>query len=133
MKSRPLADRFWERVDRRGPDECWLWTGTQKSSGYGGIRQGSRGTPILRAHRLSWELHNGPIPASLCVCHRCDTPLCVNPAHLWLGTHEENMRDRDQKRRWGKRAGEANGFSRLTNEIVLAIRAAHGSDSAVSR
>ena len=70
---RPLADRFWEKVNKANPDDCWLWSGaTRKSSGYGAIGDGKRPKSMLYAHRVSWELHNGPIPEGLGVLHKCD-------------------------------------------------------------
>lgn len=87
-----FLERFWARVDVRGPDECWVWTGGRNSREYGVVWP--RGSTNIGAHRLSWELANAvPIPAGLFICHRCDNPPCVNPAHLFLGTHQDNMRD----------------------------------------
>lgn len=93
-KPRPLVDRFWPKVDKNSsPTECWLWTAT-KSRGYGYISEGGRkAQKFRRAHRVSWELAYGPIPAGLYVLHRCDDPSCVNPRHLFLGTQKDNIRD----------------------------------------
>lgn len=90
-KPRPIEDRFWEKVDKRGGEECWKWTGAF-SSGYGHIGDGFKGT--IYAHRLSWIIHNGLIPDKLKVLHNCDNPSCVNPNHLYLGTQGDNMYDR---------------------------------------
>ena len=90
-----LTARFWPKVDKSGA--CWLWTAAARN-GYGQLRVGAR---IIQSHRVSWELHHGPIPEGLHVLHTCDNPSCVNPDHLWLGTHGENMADRDAKGRNG--------------------------------
>src|SRR5438132_7769766 len=77
----PLAERFWDKVDRRGPDECWLWLASDNGAGYGQIARGS-GTGMALAHRVSYEFLVGPIPEGMTLDHLCRTPRCVNPAHL---------------------------------------------------
>jgi hypothetical protein len=102
---RTLAERFWSKVDKRGPDECWPFTGRTNGNGaypgYGWIRGPEANRRPLAAHRISWELHNGPIPDGLFVLHKCDFPPCTNPAHLFLGTNRDNMRDAAAKGRIG--------------------------------
>lgn len=83
-----------QRTDRSG--ECWLWTGSKFPRGYGKFYLGGQQT---YAHRASYEAHNGRIADGLMVLHSCDTPGCVNPAHLRAGTHEDNMRDRQERGR----------------------------------
>lgn len=90
-------ERFEEKYATDPSTGCWVWTGSKTlSGGYGQLSVG--GVP-MRAHRFSYELHNGPIPEGLMVCHRCDVPSCVNWEHLFLGTHADNMYDRGKKRR----------------------------------
>lgn len=114
-------ERFWASVDKT--DGCWLWTALADEHGYG-LRhwQGRR----QKAHRISWQLANGPIPDGLHVLHHCDTPGCVNPGHLYLGTHADNMRDMAARGRAvggpGAKHGEAHHMAVLTEEIVVQAR-----------
>jgi hypothetical protein len=110
-----IAERFWRHVEKG--DGCWLWTGARDRDGYGRLFANRRDQ---RVHRVSYELHHGAIAAGLCVLHYCDTPLCVNPAHLRLGTHRDNMIDRAQRGHAGK----------LTAEQVLTIRSLKGQQMA---
>ncbi len=111
-----LEDRFWEKVDVRGENECWEWTGG-KRAGYGRMRKGRK---QVGAHCVSWEIHNGELPAGFQALHDCDNPGCVNPGHLFLGTHGDNMADRNTKGRSAK--GEGHGRAKITKEQVIAIR-----------
>jgi hypothetical protein len=117
-----LGKRFWRRVDIKSSTECWEWQGRRNDSGYGEFDNGNR--PHI-ASRVAYELTNGPIDPVLKVCHSCDNPPCVNPAHLWLGTNQENMLDAQQKGRLrggnGLR-GSAINRSRLCIEQVREIR-----------
>jgi hypothetical protein len=115
--------RFLAKVDRRGPDECWPWTGSLDEHGYGKLRVGNPGRP-RHAQRVAWEIVNGDT-GGLFVCHSCDNPICVNPDHLWLGTALDNMRDCIQKGRNSPppvRLGEANNKAKLTAEQVREVR-----------
>jgi hypothetical protein len=125
-KPRAIAERFWEKVDRRGPKECWNWTAAT-SHGYGIIGSGGRQGVALKAHRVSWILANGMIPWNLCVLHDCDNRKCVNPKHLFLGTRADNNLDRVAKGRnpdpeTTRHPGESNGRSILSGAGVLMIR-----------
>lgn len=85
-------ERFWSQVDKSG--ECWVWTGTRTRDGYGKIGYRVDGRYLsLRAHRVSWALHRGPVPKGRSVLHHCDNPACVRPEHLYLGSQADNMRD----------------------------------------
>lgn len=92
-----LQERFWSKVDRGAPSECWMWRGTISTEGYGTITERYK---RYGAHRLAWQFENNvPIPAGHVVCHSCDNPACVNPDHLWVGSQADNMRDMSAKGR----------------------------------
>jgi hypothetical protein len=121
---RPLPERFWPHVNKT--DSCWLWTAGQ-SHGYGTIGYGHGS---ITTHRASWLIHFGELPAKH-VLHHCDTPLCVNPDHLYLGDDKDNHRDMVERGRSNKGRrlphanvprGEASHWSKLTESQVLEIR-----------
>jgi hypothetical protein len=129
-RAESIADRFWAKVLKT--DTCWLWQGHVLRDGYGQFGKiGER-----RAHRRAWFLTHGPIPDGLQVCHRCDTPLCVRPDHLFLGTAQDNIADRDTKGRqakgarnffynrhgYGAKPGEQHHSAKLTDVQVTDIR-----------
>lgn len=107
-------DRLWSRVDKS--DRCWLWMGHRNALGYGKLSVEGRFVPV---HRAAWIDCVGEIPDGLFVCHRCDNPPCVNPAHLFLGTQEDNVADRDAKNRTAR--GESQGGAKLTDDTAREI------------
>jgi hypothetical protein len=107
---------FWTKVDRKGAEECWQWTAYRRDTGYGQFRVGER---VERAHRVAFLLSGQSIPDGGQVLHHCDNPSCVNPAHLYLGTHADNMRDKADRARV---AGERNPNARLSAAEVDEIR-----------
>lgn len=116
---RTLAERFENFVMREPNSGCWLWTGFVNDEGYGYF--GVAASLPRKAHRVSYEMHKGVIPDGLLVCHKCDTPSCVNQDHLFLGTDAENMRDRDGKSRLA--FGRRNGRAKLNDASAHEIRA----------
>ncbi|MCX4578154.1 HNH endonuclease [Streptomyces sp. NBC_01571] len=129
---------FWAKVNKT--ETCWLWTrGQFGNSGYGSFSiRTPEGTKSVRTHRYSYEMVNGPIPDGLHVLHRCDTPLCVRPDHLFLGTPLDNARDKVVKGRLrvGNVKGESHGKAKLTDDAVRDIRAragVRGSQAALAR
>lgn len=119
-----LLERVWERVDTSGP--CWLWRGSAESGGYGDMsiallgKKGSRHR--IHAHRAVYLLACGEVPDDMCVCHHCDTPLCVRPSHLFLGTKGDNVHDMDHKGRRVSLRGFSINTAKLNEEKVVEIR-----------
>ncbi len=125
------AAAFWARSVVEPTTGCWLWSGYRDWFGHGSLSAGGR---RRGAHRVAFELASGPIPEGLFVCHHCDVPACINPEHLYAGTHRDNMRDRNVRGRAasgdrnasrlypGIRRGSRNGGSRLTESVVATIK-----------
>jgi hypothetical protein len=114
-----LLVRFELGFEKLEEGECWLWLKCRDKCGYGQIRVKNK---IEGAHRVSYEVYVGNIPSGLHVLHKCDTPTCVNPSHLFLGTHKDNMLDRKKKGRGNPSCGENSYASKLTEEQVNLIR-----------
>lgn len=116
-----FINRFWTKVCKKDNSCCWEWRGAIQSKGYGSVGVSAGKTAL--AHRVAYELTYGEIPKGMHVLHKCDNRRCVNPAHIFLGTNKDNVRDKVQKGRQAK--GEKNGRSKLTYKQIDAIRYMH--------
>lgn len=131
-KPAPLAVRFWAKVQKDTQTQCWLWKGAHDNrTGYGtiSVQLAPRMHVNMFAHRIAWELTHGLLLPGFLVCHNCpqgDNPRCVNPQHLFIGTHGDNARDAWQKQRMPRMQGESNGHAKLTEADIQAIVALRG-------
>lgn len=130
-----VMDRFMAKVEPVTESGCWIWMACVHATGYGRFGMGSR--EVEYAHRAAWRLFQGPIPAGLYVCHKCDERLCANPDHLFLGTAEDNMRDASRKGRIripseNFASDESHQQAKLTNDQVHEIRASNDTLTALA-
>lgn len=125
MSARERIERAVFPITESG---CWIWMHALDVQGYGALE--FLGAQNVKAHRLSWEVYRGPIPKGMHVCHCCDIPCCVNPDHLFLGTHTDNMRDKAKKGRAPR--GESHCDAILTDADVLAIRRSNETNQALA-
>ena len=112
-------ERFFKQINKDPISGCWLWIGAIGGTGYGCIKVKGRNT---RAHRFSYELHYKPIPDGFCVCHKCDVRHCVNPDHLFIGTIDDNNKDRLNKNGYILPKGEKCGRAKLTEKQAIEIK-----------
>ncbi|TWS25575.1 hypothetical protein FK530_22920 [Tsukamurella conjunctivitidis] len=122
--TKPIDEQFWPKVAKGSESECWEWTASRRPTGYGQMRRLGKN---LKAHRVSWEIHNGPIPDGFVVMHTCDNPPCVNPKHLRIGSQFDNLADMRAKARGvtTHHVGEMNPASKLTTPEVKDLRRRH--------
>lgn len=113
----PLPSPFLDKIEIKGEDDCWEWKAYRTPEGYGQIRVNWK---LWLSHRYMWTLLWGDIPEGLVIMHQCDNPCCVNPKHLLLGTHLNNVQDKEAKGRGN--AGAANGMAKLSDADVEVIR-----------
>ena len=125
--------RFWSYTKPMIDSGCILWMASSYQNGYGHFR-GFNKNKMECSHRIAWEITNGPIPNGMHVLHRCDTPACVNPNHLFLGTRSDNMMDcvnKNRAKRIGAK-GESNSHAKLTKAEIIEIRNSHKTPTELS-
>jgi hypothetical protein len=127
MFDESVCQRFWAKVEKAGPDDCWTWLAgwseNERGMRYGRFSYVSSGKRGQLAHRCAFEITKGRIPDDLLVRHKCDNGMCVNPNHLELGSHQDNVHDRYDRGRARHALGEAHGNAKLTESKVREIRA----------
>jgi hypothetical protein len=120
-RGKPPIERFEMQFRKAGPDDCWIWLTSKDPDGYGRFKGEANGVMEKRAHRFSYRFFVGDIPPDKCVCHSCDNPPCVNPAHLFLGSNADNIRDKLAKNRHISARGVDHYKATLTEEQVREI------------
>lgn len=136
-KRKTIEERFWPKLIKRGEDECWGWSGTKNSDGYGKLWNGKT---MDYAHRISFVIHGNILEPhdsyhGRCVLHKCDNPECCNPKHLFAGTNEDNIHDMLAKKRHGHgvTSGESHHEAKLTEKDILTIRAWKGTQQSIAK
>jgi hypothetical protein len=125
-----MRERLYRWSVLSDEESCWLWVGFTHPGGYGHLTISGK---LHKAHRLSYEVHKSAIPDGMHVCHTCDNPSCINPDHLFLGTHDDNMKDKARKNRTAPMQGTLNPQSRLSDWMVAdIIRRRRSGESGVS-
>ncbi len=114
-----LFQQSYDIVQRAYETPCWEWKFYRVQDGYGQVRYKGKD---LGTHKLSWMLHKGEVPDGFKVCHHCDNPPCVNPGHLFVGTNKDNIDDANRKGRLARLAGSLNGWARMDEARVSAMR-----------
>ena len=117
-----VVRRFWKYAQAGNKDECWEWQGVINWLGYGCFQLNYK---MVKAHRVSWEIHKGEIPPGLKALHRCNNRRCINPHHLYLGTQSDNIKQAVRDGTLKPMQGESHPRHKLTTEQVLVIRASH--------
>jgi len=117
--NKSIVERFEQKYIPVPESGCWLWTEGLFKGGYGNIH--TTGKSCTQAHRISWQIYKGPIPKGLHVLHKCDVPSCVNPDHLFLGTHLDNMKDKVKKGRQSRFNRNTHPMTKLTEEMCVEI------------
>lgn len=132
-KMKSLENRFWSKVEKRSPDECWPWIGYMDRDGYGKIRINFKTHPstIWGAHRVAYLIHHGEIRNDLFCCHVCDQPSCCNWRHLFMGTNQENIRDASMKGRMAN--GARHVRAKLSSDQIIEMRMRYGEGSISTR
>lgn len=118
-RKKNIEEDVWKHIDKKGEDDCWEWMGYKNQDGYGQMKINYK---TCHVHRLVYKQTRGSIPNKICVLHTCDNPSCCNPKHLWLGNHDDNMRDKKEKGRGRTGRGEKHGSAKLTERDVLEIK-----------
>jgi len=125
QRVKTLEEKFWEKVNKKGKDDCWEWLAGRNHKNYGNfyVSIGNSKDKHWIAHRMAWKLTYGEIPKGLHICHHCDNPPCVNPNHLWIGTNKDNILDASRKGRLVRKIrGEDHHKSKLTEKEVIEIK-----------